>query len=215
MTEERPPTTLIVADPHELYVRGLAAAVARASDIALLAATTDGTRAVELIGERSPAVAIIALEFSPGDGRELTSRAHVRSRSTQILLLADRPPGADVLQVLTEGAAGFVSRSLSATEMIDAIRRAAAGESLLPADIGSDLAATLRGTAESAGAVLSPHEIEVLQRMARGESAIAIAAALELPLATVRSQIHSIYTKLGVHDRGAAVASAIRRGLMP
>jgi two-component system nitrate/nitrite response regulator NarL len=206
--------SLIVAVPEPIFIQGADLAVRSEPDVVLIGATTDGLTAIELIAEHRPHVAVVDIDLPGRDGLDITRTLRERGIETRVLMLAERQFGEIALQALTAGASGFVSKALPAPKLIDAIRQVAAGQSVLPDDIGNALAKTLRQRGESGELALSAREREVLGAISRGESAAVIAARLGLALPTVKSHLQNLYGKLGVNDRGSAVATGIRRGLI-
>ena len=211
---EGEPITVVVADGHPFYLRGLADAIASAPAMALVGTAVDGDTALALIGLHHPDVAVIDVELPGLDAQRVVQAARHAGLPTRILLLAERQFGERVLQSLTAGAAGFISKTAPESGFFDAICRAAAGRSVLPDDIGSLLATTLRQHGEAEHSPLTAREHQILQLIADGNSAAEMAAQLQLAVPTVKSHIQNLYGKLGAHDRGSAVATAIRRGVV-
>jgi two-component system nitrate/nitrite response regulator NarL len=115
---------------------------------------------------------------------------------------------------LGEGAAGFLTKATSPEQLREAIITVAAGGVFLAREIQGAVALEIRMRVSDDRPVLSPREREVLRRIADGESVPTIAAALHLSLSTVKTHAHHLYEKLEVSDRAAAVAVAMRRGLL-
>ena len=133
---------------------------------------------------------------------------------TRVLFISEYIGGEIVLQALTAGAAGYLPKSSTPEEICDAIVRISQGESVLPAEIGTGLAGTLRDRGHVGAHHLTARELGVLELIAEGESANVIADRLHLAVPTVKSHIQNVYAKLGVNDRRAAVAEAMRRGFI-
>ena len=118
-----------------------------------------------------------------------------------------------MLQALTAGGAGYLSKAATGEQICAAIATIAGGDAVLPSDIGTELASTLRERGET-GTRLTGRELDVLELIAEGASAGVIAERLTAAVPTVKTHIQNLYAKLGVNDRGAAVAEAMRRGLL-
>jgi two-component system nitrate/nitrite response regulator NarL len=117
------------------------------------------------------------------------------------------------MQAFASGGAGYLSKSATGDEICTAIVRVAHGEDVLPSEVGDGLAHVLRLNG-LVGSRLSARELGVLKLIAQGDTAPTIASQLHIAVPTVKTHIHNLYGKLGVCDRGAAVAEGMRRGLL-
>jgi len=209
----RDPVRVVVADDHPLYLEALSQTIERRDGLMLVATATDGEGALEIVRSHKPDVAVLDMRMPKLDGREVVRRLRETEPATRVLFISEYSGGELVLQALTAGAAGYLPKSASGDEICAAIARISRGESVLPAEIGNELAGTLRERG-SIGTHLTAREINVLELIAEGEPATMIAERLHLAVPTVKSHIQNLYAKLGVNDRGAAVAEAMRRGLL-
>lgn len=118
-------------------------------------------------------------------------------------------------QALQQGAAGFLLKDSTRSEIVEAVLDCAQGRAVVAPALVGGLATEIRQRAEPRSApVLSSREREVLIRIARGQSIPAIAAELYVAPSTVKTHVQRLYEKLGVGDRAAAVAEAMRQGLL-
>jgi two-component system nitrate/nitrite response regulator NarL len=131
-----------------------------------------------------------------------------------VLLLSAHDESAIVFNALAEGAAGFLPKESTKTEIVKGVLDCAKGRDVVSAALAAGLAAEIRRRGEAQTPVLSPREREVLNFIAQGYSIPAIAAELYLAPSTVKTHVQRLYEKLGVGDRAAAVAAAMRRGLL-
>jgi two-component system nitrate/nitrite response regulator NarL len=207
------PVSVIVADDHPLFLRALSETVASCAGLELVASAANGQDALDLVLAHQPDVAVLDMRMPKLDGREVMRRLREAQPDTRVLFISEYHGGELVLQALTAGAAGYLPKSASPDEICDAIIRISRGESVLPSQIGTELAGTLRDRGYS-GTHLTARELSVLELIAEGESANMIADRLHLAVPTVKSHIQNLYAKLGVNDRGAAVAEAMRRGII-
>jgi two-component system nitrate/nitrite response regulator NarL len=208
-----PTITVVIADDHPLFRAALAETISGAERLTLLAAASDGEEALDLIRTHRPDVAVLDMRMPRLDGREVVRRVRQNELATRVLFVSEYHGGELVLQALTAGGAGYLSKAASGDEICSAIARVAAGDAVLPSDIGTDLASTLREHGDT-GTRLTARELGVLELIAEGESANMIAERLHLAVPTVKTHIQNLYAKLGVNDRGAAVAESMRRGLL-
>ena len=208
-----PAVTVVAADDHPLFLQALSTAIEQTPELELLAIANDGAQALETIRERQPDVAILDMRMPKLDGREVLRGIREAGSATRVLFVSEYVGGELVLQALSAGGAGYVAKSATAAEICSAILTVSRGDSVLPTDIASQLAGTLRDRGPS-GVRLTPREISVLEMMADGGTASAIADRLHLAVPTVKTHVQNIYAKLEVNDRGAAIAEAMRRGLV-
>jgi two-component system nitrate/nitrite response regulator NarL len=207
------PVRVVVADDHPLYRAALVDVLQAGNGLELVATASDGREALELIRRHLPDVAILDMRMPHLDGREVMRRMRQEEIRTRVLFVSEYHGGEVVLQALTAGAAGYLSKGATAIEIVEAIHRIVRGDSVLPSDIGTDVATALRERGE-VGIHLTARELGVLELIAEGETANVIAQRLHLAVPTVKTHIQNLYAKLGVNDRGAAVAEAMRRGLL-
>lgn len=203
--------TLLVVDDHPVVRDGIVGMVASADDVEVVGEASDGAEAVALAQVLDPDVVLIDLRMPRMDGvaaiREFT-RLGIRSR---VVVLTTFDADADVLPAIGAGATGYLLKDSSRDELLRAIRTAAAGEAVLSPSVASRLVGRVRAPEES---LLSPRELEVLALVADGATNRAAGDRLHLSEATVKTHLLSIYAKLGVGDRAAAVAEGFRRGLL-
>ena len=139
---------VVVADDHPLFLGALRRTIESCSALTLLAGASDGQEALDMIRLHRPDVAVLDMRMPRLDGREVMRRLREDQPVTRVLFISEYIGGELVLQALTAGAAGYLPKSSSPEEICDAIVRIARGESVLPAEIGTELA----GTVENLGA---------------------------------------------------------------
>ncbi|MFE6734617.1 response regulator [Microbacterium sp. NPDC057650] len=203
--------SLLVVDDHPVVRDGIVGMVSAAEDIEVVGEASDGAEAVALAQVLAPDVVLMDLRMPRMDGvaalREF-ARLGIRSH---VVVLTTFDADADVLPAIAAGAAGYLLKDAQPAELLDAIRGAAAGKTVLASAVASRLVGRVR-TPEAA--LLTPRELEVLGLVADGATNRAAGERLHLSEATVKTHLLSIYAKLGVGDRAAAVAEGFRRGLL-
>lgn len=205
---------VFVADDHPLVRDGLVQAMSSRPELEVVGSAGDGREALEAIRRIRPDVALLDVKMPELDGMAVV-RALVRDEvPTRVLFLSAYLDSGIAYRALAEGAAGFLSKDTSGAEVCQAITAAHRGEVVLSPEVQSGIAQEIRMRAAPAEITLSPREREVLALIADGLSAPDIAGQLYLSPATVKGHLHSLYEKLGVSDRAAAVAEAMRRGLI-
>jgi len=205
------PVRLLVVDDHPVVRDGIVGMVSSDAGIEVVGEASDGAEAVRLAGALQPDVVLMDLRMPGMDGvaaiRELL-RLGVRSR---IVVLTTYDSDADVLPAIEAGATGYLLKDVPRDELVRAVHAAANGHSALAPSVASRLVDRVR-TPEAS--LLSPRELQVLALVADGATNREAGARLHLSEATVKTHLLSIYAKLGVGDRAAAVAEGFRRGLL-
>lgn len=209
-----PRVRLLVADDHPLFRDGLARAVRERPELELVAEATDGREALELIRRLEPDVALLDQRMPSLSGTDLVN-AVCRDRLPTRVVLLSAFTGSDLIyQAMSTGAAGFLSKDADREEILDAVVAVARGETRVAPTLQGGLVEQIRMREASTRPVLSPREHEVLGLVAEGLSAPDIAARLQLGTTTIKTHLQAIYEKLGVADRAAAVAKAMRCGIL-
>jgi two-component system nitrate/nitrite response regulator NarL len=206
---------VVVADDHPLFREAVVRAVRERPDFELVGEAADGRQALDLIRELRPAVAVLDLKMPGLDGLKILNALQRDEVGTRVVLLSAFLDGAMAFEAVAGGAAAFVSKDADRRRITDAIAAVSRGETVLGPEIQAGLAQEIR--LRGAGAPrpgLSAREREILGHIAEGRSAPDIAKLLYLSPATIKSHLGALYEKLGVSDRAAAVAEAMRRGLL-
>jgi two-component system, NarL family, nitrate/nitrite response regulator NarL len=206
--------SVVVADDHPFFRDGVTRGLLQSGLVRVVGEAGTGREALELIRQEQPAVALLDQQMPDLDGLDVT-RAVVRDGlATRVLLLSAFTDSSVVYSALESGAAGYLSKDARRAEIVDAVLRVAAGKTVVPAELAAGLAQQIRLRADAAGPPLSERERQVLQGFARGASVPQLARELYLGVSTVKTHTQRLYEKLGVNDRAAAVAEAMRRGLL-
>jgi two-component system, NarL family, nitrate/nitrite response regulator NarL len=206
--------TVVVADDHPLYREGIVRALLASGQVEIVAEAGDGRTALAEIHAHRPEVALLDYKLPELDGVAVTN-AVVRERlPTRVLLVSAFTDSGVVYRALETGAAGFVSKEARREQLADAVLACARGENVVPPDVAAGLVSEIRLRKQSDTPALTPREQEILHLIAAGKSLPEIAKELFLGLTTVKTHVQHLYEKLGVSDRAAAVASAMRRGLI-
>ena len=180
----------------------------------MLAEVGDGRAALAAIREHQPSVALLDYRMPELDGLAVVSAVTRDGLQTHVLLLSATEDPATVYEALAAGAAGYLTKESDREEIIAAVMKCARGEGYVPTNIASGLANEVRHRSRGAATLLSPREAEIIKLIADGLSVPDIAAQLHLAPTTVRTHVQNLYGKLGVSDRAAAVAEAMRRRLV-
>ncbi len=206
--------SVVVADDHPLYREGVVRALLASGQIEVVAEAGDGRSALAAIKEHRPNVAVLDYKLPELDGVAVTNAVVREQLPTRVLIVSAFTDSGVVYRVLETGAAGFVSKEARREQIADAVLACARGENVVPPDIAAGLVSEIRLRRQTDSPALTPREQEILHLIAAGNSLPEIAKQLYLGLTTVKTHVQHVYEKLGVSDRAAAVATAMRRGLL-
>ena len=214
-------TTVLLADDDRLVRTGLRAILDHEPDLAVVGEAENGEEAVERAANLHPDVVLMDVRMPGTDGLEATRRLVERDpERPRVLVVTTFENDAYVYDALRVGASGFVLKRVDPSELVNAVRIAASGESLVfpaltrrlverfgPRNADGDRAALLL-------AGLTDREAEILRLVAAGHSNADIAAGLFLSHQTVKTHVSNVLTKLQTRDRTQAVIAAYEGGLV-
>jgi two-component system nitrate/nitrite response regulator NarL len=175
---------------------------------------TDGRAALDAIREHTPDVALVDQKLPALDGIGVASAVQRDGLSTRVLILSAYDDPALVYRAIEAGACGYLTKDARRNEITDAVLQGARGETVIAPTLAAGLAGEIRKRSTGSGPLLTERERQVLVRLCEGRSAPEIARELFLGVTTVKTHLGNLYEKLGVSDRAAAVAEAMRRGLV-
>ena len=205
---------VVVADDHPLYREGVVRALSASGQVEVVAEAGDGRTALGVIQEHLPDVALLDYKLPDLDGVAITNAVVREQLPTRVLLVSAFTDSGVVYKALETGAAVFVSKEARREQIVDAVLACSRGENVVPPDVAAGLVSEIRLRKHTDTPALTPREQEILHLIAAGKSLPEIAKELFLGLTTVKTHVQHLYEKLGVSDRAAAVASAMRRGLI-
>jgi DNA-binding NarL/FixJ family response regulator len=199
---------LVIVDDHPVVRDGLRGMLA-CPDFEVVGEAASGDEAVAVVMALDPDVVLMDLRMPGSDG--LSAIERLRAHPCRVLVLTTYDTDRDVLPAIKAGATGYLLKDTPRDELHRAIRAAHAGEAVLSPAVATRLLGQVR---EPALDPLSARELDVLALVAKGSTNRAVAAALFISEATVKTHLLHVYAKLGVGDRAAAVAVAYERGLL-
>jgi two-component system, NarL family, nitrate/nitrite response regulator NarL len=207
------PIRLVLADDHPVYRSGLVDAIAQRPEFALVAACAGGREAHDAILAHRPDAALLDVRMPDLDGIAILEAIRAAGATTRVLFLSAYEDGALVHRALSAGASGYLSKDTDRDEICDALLTVLGGELVVSPALPGALLGHLRRENERRER-FAPREREVMRLTAQGLSGPEIADALGIGAATVKTYLQRVYGKLGVSDRAAMVAEAMRRGLV-
>lgn len=199
---------VMTADDHPVVRAGLSALLANESDLELVAEARDGAEALEMYEAHKPDVVLMDLRMPRMDGVDAIERIRQANPNARIVALTSYEGDTDIYRALNAGAYGYLLKDMLGTELVVAVRAAAAGKRVIPPEVAARLAEfTPRSD-------LTERETEVLQLAAKGMRNRDIATAIGRTPETVKVHLKHVMEKLRVHDRTEAVIQAVRRGII-
>ncbi|GAA2272104.1 response regulator transcription factor [Glycomyces scopariae] len=202
---------LFLVDDHPVVRAGLAALVDGEPDMEVVGEAADAASALRGIRGSAPDVVLMDLQLGGGpDGFAAAEEVAALDDPPRVLVLTTYESDADVRRAVEAGATGYLLKACPPEELFAAIRAAARGESSLSPAV----AARVMDRARSGRPALTARESEIVALLAEGLGNRQIAQRLFVTEATVKTHLVHLFAKLGVDSRTAAVAEAVRRGLI-
>jgi NarL family two-component system response regulator LiaR len=217
MADPIEPITVMIVDDHEMVRRGACSYLEAQPDISVVAQASSGEEAVRLAQEFIPDVVLMDLVMPGMDGVEATRRVKNASPRTQIVILTSFHQDEYIFPALQAGAISYMLKDVKASELLEAIRRAARGEATLHPKIAARVIKTfqsLDSTEVNPFTTLTERELEVLKLIAKGYPNDKIAEQLVISVGTVKGHVSNILSKLHLVDRTQAAAYAWREGIV-
>ena len=202
---------VLVADDHPIGRGGIVALLESADDLSVVGEASTGLQAVELALEHEPDIVLMDLQMPALSGAEATARILEQRPGIRVIVLTTYESDSAILQAIEAGASGYLLKAAPAGEILAGIRSVAAGDVALAPSIAAMLVNRVKAPA---GPTLSARETEVLALVAQGKSNPAIAQALFVSEATVKTHLLHVFEKLNVSDRTRAVTKAMELGLL-
>jgi DNA-binding NarL/FixJ family response regulator len=203
---------VVVADDHPIVRSGIVGLLSSADDIKVVGEAGDGAEAVALATQLSPDVVLMDLRMPGLGGAEATAQILAARPEVRVVILTTYESDENILTAIEAGASGYLLKAAPQEEILAGLRSVARGEVALAPSIAALLVNHVR---EPARVKLSERETEVLALVSKGNSNRAIAAALFVSEATVKTHLIHVFEKLDVRDRTRAVTKAMELGLLP
>lgn len=203
------PIRVLVVEDHHMVRRGVVALLGAIDGIEVVGEASDGTEAIEQFARHEPDVTLLDLRMTPMRGVEVIRRIRAERSGARFIVLTISDCDEDIYLALCAGARAYLLKGVTASTLVETIHAVHAGHLHIPPDI-----AQIFSERES-NKELTPREMNVLEQIVRGKTNEDIAANLNVPMGTVKTNVHGILAKLGASSRTQAAVEGIRRGIIP
>ncbi len=207
---------LLLVDDHAILRDGLRALLSYYPDVEVVGEAEDGLQAIQAVDSLSPDVVLMDIAMPGMNGLEATRRIRQSHPDTRILVLTQYDDQRYVLPFVRAGVSGYVIKRALGSDLINAVRTVAKGDSFLYPSVASTVLEELRqpsGADRETASPLTSREEEILRRVAAGETSRQIARALKLSAKTVEWHRGNLMNKLGLRSVAELVRYAIEHGL--
>ena len=205
---------VLVADDSPVYREGIVRAVKERPELELLAEVATGREALMAIAELRPHVAVLDMKLPDLDGSQVLRAINRKELPTKVVFVSAYIDSEIVYAAIGGGARAYLSKDATRQQICDAIATVARGGTVFASEVQTGLAREIQMRSADTDVVLTSREREIIALTAQGLLAPEIGRRLYLSPATVKTHLQRLYGKLGVSDRAAAVAEALRRGLL-
>ena len=211
---------VLIVDDHDLFRAGLRTLLDEQDEVVVVGEAAGGAEAVRIVGESTPDVVVMDLNMPGMTGVEATRQISTIAPLTRVVVLTISDQDGDVMDAIFAGACGYLLKDASIQELMQGIRSAAVGESLISPTIAAKVLRRVRSSSSQPDiertirAELSEREIEVLKLIANGKDNAQIAGDLHISPKTVKNHISNILMKLQIDNRIQAAVYAVRSGIV-
>ncbi|MBL4888694.1 MAG: response regulator transcription factor [Candidatus Lindowbacteria bacterium] len=206
--DDSAPVKLLLVDDHPVVLQGLQIVLKEYKNIFIVAAAESGNEAIEMASFHSSDVILMDIEMKDMTGLEATRVIRAENPKVKIVMFTVHSDDEYMTQAIMNCASGYVLKESPVEEVVDAIRKAAKGETLLDPMLVEQISQQVEERVKQTP--LSVRETEVLGCIERGLSNAEIAVELSISEGTVKNHIYKIFRKLGVSDRTQAAILALR-----
>lgn len=209
-------TTLVLADDHPIILEGLEQLFSRDKEFQVLASCNSGEDAIAAVRKHRPDVIVLDVKMPNGNGLDVLKQIHDEHLPTRVILLTASMQEDEVIQAMESGVWGLVLKESAAVSLVDSVRKVLRGERALDQSLivrALDRAVERQTGMRQAAEVLSRREAEIVKMVAAGMRNKEIANKLFIGEGTVKTHLHAIYKKLGVHGRVELTLYAREHGI--
>ena len=213
------PISVLLVDDHSLFRSGIRSLLQRHAEFAVVGEAADGVEGIKRAKQLQPDVVLLDLNMPGMSGVETLQLMRQDCPNTAIIMLTVSEDAQDLTVAMRAGACGYLIKNIETDYLLRAIRRAAAGETVVAEAMTGKLVAQLQGAAQAAPVVseldkLTPREKDIIACLARGESNKTIARTLDLAESTVKIHVQNVLKKLKLSSRVQAAVFAVEHRML-
>ena len=216
-SEQQRMTKILLVDDHALFRSGLRSLLQRQEDFEIVGEAADGLEGIKLVALLRPDVVLMDIDMPVMNGKEALSQILSSQPDLAVMMLTVSEDGNDLTECMRIGARGYLLKNINVDFLLDSIRRAVDGDSVLSPEMTAKLVARLRSPESNKQSTeiesLTPRERETLAWLAKGVSNKHIARGLDVAESTVKVHVQSILRKLNLSSRVQAAVYAVEHGL--
>jgi DNA-binding NarL/FixJ family response regulator len=205
---------IVIADDHAIVREGLKRIFASADDMEVAGEAADGTEVMQRVRESDFDVLVMDLSMPGRSGMELIKLVHGEKPKLRILVLSMHQELQYAVRAIKSGASGYLTKESAPTQLVQALRRVAAGGAFISSEVAEQLAlGVMHGGDAPAHESLSDREFEVFRLLADGVSVTDIAVGLKLSVKTVSTHKANLMQKMGLQNHSELIRYAIKHGV--
>ena len=206
---------VVVADDHTIVREGLKQILAAADDLEVVGEASDGHEAMERVRALDFDLLLLDMSMPGKSGIEVIKQVHAEKPKVKILVLSMHEEQQYAVRAIRAGASGYLTKESAARQLVDAIRKIAAGGAFISAEVAQQLAlGAMPGATGPLHAALSDREYQVFMLIAEGKSISDIAEQLNLSVKTVSTHKANVLQKMNMTTTGELIRYAITNGLV-
>jgi len=208
---------VLLVDDHTLFRSGIKSLLQRTDDFEVVGEAGDGLEGIKRVRSLKPDVALLDLHMPGVSGLEAVKVISEEMPEVNVLMLTVSEDAQDLMDALRAGASGYLLKNIETATLIEAIRKAAQGESVVSQQMTAKLIQGVRNPPKQEAAAVerdrfSPRERDILASLAQGESNKEIARKLDLAESTVKIHVQNIFKKLNMSSRVQVALYAVENG---
>jgi len=198
---------VVIAEDHPMVRRCLAMVLSRQDDVEVVGEAATGAEALELVAQLRPNLVVTDLNLPDQSGVELSREIRAQNPDTRVLILTSRADDRAVICSILGGASGYLLKEIQSQQVLEAVRKAGQGASLLEPTITRRILERVRsGSEKNEQSALTPTEQQILELIAQGRNNREIAIEVSISESTVKARVNTIHGKLEITRRSQAAA---------
>ena len=209
------PIRVLIVEDQVMLADALARLIGQEEDLVVVGSTAGVVEALAVARREQPDVVLMDFSLPDGDGMAATREIKKSREETKVVMLTGFGEASVLEAAIEAGCSGFLTKDRAAAEVVQAVRKAHEGESVIEPALLAAMLARMRRGAGKPRARLSCRELEVLVLLAKGVANRDIAEQMVVSVHTVRSHVQNLMMKLEAHSKLEAVAKAVRQGIIP